>query len=107
MSLDDLKPLAAADPALARRLAAVQSLAELEAIAAEHGISIDTADLDDQELSSSELTTVSGGIGMLLKTKFGFGPLASSEGDSTDGCPTWDLDKCTVSTKKGESPSCG
>jgi hypothetical protein len=114
MSLDDLKSLAAANPDLMSRLAAVQSLSELEAIATEVGISIDRSELDDEEMSSQELSAVTGGIGMLLSSKLGFGTLASV-------ASTNDLNKCTtdtnddtttckpvvVSTKKGESPSCG
>lgn len=106
MSLDDLKALAESDSVLAARLAGVQSLSELVAIAAEVGISLDESEFEDQELSVQELGAASGGIGMLLSSKLGFGTLSASA-SNTDGCPTWDLDKCTVSTKKGESPSCG
>ena len=106
MSLDDLKALAATDTTLAARLAAVQSLSELEAIANEVGIAVDVSEFEDEEVSLQELSSASGGIGMLLSSKLGFGTLSNSA-SNTDGCATWDLDKCTVSTKKGESPSCG
>lgn len=107
MSLDDLKSLAASSPDLASRLAQLQSIADLQSIAAQYGISIDPSELEDQELSVGELSTVSGGIGMLLTSKLGLSKISAKDADNTDGCPTWDLDQCTVSTDKGSSPSCG
>lgn len=95
------------NPSLAARLAAVQDISELQAIAAEFRIELDASELDDQELSVDELSHASGGVGLLLASRLGLPSLSAKGSDSTDGCPTWDLDKCTVSTKKGESPSCG
>jgi len=114
MSLADLKSLAAANPDLMARLSSVEALSELEAIAKEVGISIDPSELEDEEISSQELSAVTGGIGMLLSSKLGFSTLSAA-------ASTNDLNKCTtdtkddtptckpvvVSTKKGESPSCG
>ena len=114
MSLDELKSLAASNPELTARLAAVKSFSDLQAIAAEVGISLEDSEFEDVELSTEELSAVSGGIGMMLRSKLGFG-LSSAAADTND------LDKCStdtkddtptckpvvVSTKKGESPSCG
>jgi len=111
MSLAELKSLAASNPDLMARLSSVEALSELEAIAKEVGISIDPSELEDEEISSQELSAVTGGIGMLLSSKLGFGTLSAAA--STSGCTTDTKDDTTtckpvvVSTKKGESPSCG
>ena len=114
MSLNELKSLAASNPELTARLAAIQSFSDLQAIAAEVGISIEESELDDGELSSKELSAVSGGIGMMLRSKLGFGLSSAAADTETLKCLTTDTkDETTtckpvvVSTKKGESPSCG
>ena len=114
MSLDELRSLAASNPELTARLAAVQSFSDLQAIAAEVGVSVEESELDDGELSSEALSAVSGGIGMMLRSKLGFG-LSSAAASTNDlkGCTsstsseTNDLKTCTVTTKAGSSPSCG
>ena len=103
MSLNELKSLAASNPELTARLAAVQSFSDLQAIAAEVGISIEESELDDGELSSKELSAVSGGIGMMLRSKLGFGLSYASADTDKETCPG----PVVVSTKKGEGPSCG
>lgn len=114
MSLDELKSLAASKPELTARLATVQSFSDLQAIAAEVGINLEESELEDVELSSAELSSVSGGIGMMLRSKLGFG-LSSAAADTND------LNKCTTdtnddtitckpivsSTRKGDGPNCG
>ena len=114
MSLDELRSLAASNPELTSRLAAVQSFSDLQAIAAEVGVTIEESELDDGELSSEALSAVSGGIGMMLRSKLGFG-LSSAAAITNDlkGCTsstssnTNDLKKCTSSTKAGAGPNCG
>ena len=103
MSLNELKSLAASNPELTARLAAVQSFSDLQAIAAEVGISIEESELDDGELSSKELSAVSGGIGMMLRSKLGFGLSSAAADTAEETCPG----PVVPSTKKGESPSCG
>ena len=112
MSFEELKLKAAANPALAARLSSAANLEELIAIAKDQGVTLDLSELASEELSTQQLAAASGGIRMMLASRLGLsaglGKLsgAASSDDTTDGCPTWDLDKCTVSTKKGSSPSC-
>ena len=112
MSFEELKARAAADPGLAARLSSAVNLGEIIAIAKDQGVTLDLSELASEELSLQELSAASGGIRMMLASRLGLsgglGKLsgAASSDDTTDGCPTWDLDKCTVSTEKGSSPSC-
>ena len=98
MSLNDLKSLAASNPELNARLGSVRSIEELQAIAREVGITIEQSELEDKELSPDELSAVTGGIGMMIRSKLGFGLMSAA-------ASTNDLDDCTTDTKD-DTPTC-
>lgn len=105
MSFDLLKSKAASDPALMDRLSAAASIQDVVSIAAELGISLDMKELETEELSLDQLSSASGGVRMMMASKLGIGGLGKGLGSlsdsagSTDGCDTWDLDKCSTNTK--------
>ena len=102
MSLDELKSLAVSNPELTARLAAVQSFSDLQAIAADLGVSVEESELEDGELSSKELSSVSGGIGMMLRSKLGFGLSSAAADTETLKCLTTDTkDETTTAAGRG------
>ena len=118
MSFEDLKKVAEQDSAFAERLADCENIDQLQALAKEKGIEITSEDLansseaDGGELSDDALEQVSGGMArMMPKMSFNFlskGRISAGADAGTDGCATWDLDKCTVDTDtKDGSSSCG
>ena len=104
MSFDELKAKASADPELLNRLSSASSIQDVLSIAAEVGVSLDMNELESEELSLDQLSSASGGVRMMMASKLGIGGLGKgfgslSDSATTDGCPTWDLDKCSTDTK--------
>ena len=88
------------------RLSAAASIQDVVSIAAELGISLDMKELESKSfVGPVELGVRCAYDGVQVgnrRSGKGLGSLSDSAG-STDGCDTWDLDKCSTNTKDGNN----